>query len=188
MKRISLMIVVLSALVIAAPAGAIKAQPPAVTVQGDSLTVGIQPYITFPVESFSAEVGRHLSTGLELLKSQTKGAVIVFALGTNDYGDSVSYLESEYVQAMNIAGSRRCVVIPTVYAYSFDNNNANVALIWLRHRYTHKRLQLVLWAQAVRNGKVTLADGVHPGTSASWKYREQLVNKGVTACTKALGL
>lgn len=146
-----------------------------VTYQGDSLTVGSQPYLgaqDLPQTSFSAATGRHVDRGLEILPHQGLGRVVVFALGTNDYGEAPATLDRQLREVRRIVGNR-CLVTETIYVrHPVDGLNRV-----LRRRSD----QVVEWAHAVSSGRVHLVDGVHPG-EAGYRLRARLTLAAERRC------
>ena len=91
--------------------------------EGDSLTDGarsqIQQVFKDRVSTIDAEVGRQVAAGIENLKADKSKLpdTIVFALGANGIDPAgVAALPGQIKQVMKIAGKKRCVVWPTVYA------------------------------------------------------------------------
>jgi hypothetical protein len=159
-----------------------------VTVQGDSLTAAIRPHMAAAlpgrVVSWSAAVGRHYWDAWPLLQRQKLGRVVVFALGTNDWRSSRAVFLKRVRAVLALAGPRRCVVMATIY----DQRpiiSWNAGLKELEARYGPHRMQVADWAGAVRSGRVSLADGVHPRRSADWRARAELLAAGVRACGRA---
>ena len=161
-----------------------------VTVQGDSLTVGswwrmpehLGP--SFKLVSVSAHDGRPAVKGVELLRKQPLGHIVVFALGTNDWWASPSAYREHLTKVLQIIGPTRCLVVPTIW-------RGGPAVAWnrilrsLAERYGPHRMQLAPWAEAVAAGRVVLPDGTHPASQAGWEIRGQLVDTAVRACARA---
>jgi hypothetical protein len=150
---------------------------PRVTVQGDSLSVGAEPYFR-PHGSYSAAVGRHVYEGLALLPHQRRAHVVEFLLGTNDYLETPGTYRLQLKQALREAGKGRCVVVATIYAYA-NRPNMNSAV---KQFATRKNVTYFDWSAAVRRGRVQLADGVHPANTSSWNYRARLMRKAAGRC------
>lgn len=61
---------------------------------GDSIAVGIKPYLKHEPEVFDAQVGRHLGEGVDrVIKSNPFGKLTVVSLGTNDVGYQLDYFQ-----------------------------------------------------------------------------------------------
>jgi hypothetical protein len=179
----------------AAPASASRhharrhARAVTITIQGDSLQVGTDPYLDpaahhWRVISSSEEVSRHVPEGIAGLQAQPLGRVILFALGTNDYDDSTSEFAGELREVMHIAGPHRCVVIPTIYAYG-DRPAMNEAIEDIARQYGPRRVQVAQWAALVERGAVTLGDEVHPPDGAGYMVRAALIDRAIAACAAA---
>ena len=151
---------------------------PATTVQGDSLSVGAEPYMT-RVVSFSAAVGRHVQQGLELLRRQRLAPVVVFALGSNDAAEPPALFAAQVRAALAIVGSRRCLVVPSLYVYG-PVRALNRVLRALAARVGPARLQVPDWASVA--ARIPLAGGVHP---LDYRLRARVVEAGVRACQRA---
>lgn len=158
-----------------------------VYIQGDSLSSDIGPRLKNLLPEWqielSAQVGRHLQTGLDLLRrKRAEGSlpeVVVFALGTNDWDYPMTWHKSRLVKAMEAAGKERCVVIPTVWADGQNRPAFNKALQSLAAVYGPKRLQVMPWSEAVGSGQVDLADGTHP---RDWRVRSRLMAASIKRC------
>jgi hypothetical protein len=177
------LLALLAAVALAAPAAA---QARAVTVQGDSLTVAALPYLAVELGgdrmvSRSAQVGRHVDEGLRLLRAQRLGAVVVFALGTNDYTAATAWFAARLRLALRIAGPDRCLVVPTVYAHG-PARAINAVLARAGARLGGARLQVPDWAAAVAAGRVRLADGVHPASAAGARLLARMTAAAVRRC------
>lgn len=155
-----------------------QSSTPSITVQGDSLSVGMKPYFG-PTLSYSAEVGRHVSTGLQILPTQRPfGHFVVFALGTNDYTEPAWVYRGQLRQAHEIVGSGHCMVVPTIWAYHGVPALNRV----VRQFAERKDVVYVPWALAVANRDVTLADGLHPAYASGYQIRASLVKKAMESC------
>jgi hypothetical protein len=159
-----------------------------VTVQGDSLTAGswwrIPAYLgpRYKFVSFSAHWGRPSVQGLSLLRRQPLGRVVVFALGTNDTWWPPTVYRQHLVSVLQLIGSRRCLVVPTIWRQGADRVR-NRVLYSLARLYGPARIRLAPWSQAVASGRVKLSpDGTHPGTQAAWASRAAIVASAIRAC------
>lgn len=115
-------------------------------VQGDSLAVGMRPYIR--AESYDARVGRRTDTGVMRLHAQhIAGKIVLISLGTNDLGRSARWMEHE---ARAVRALRpRCIVWGEINVRGTTlDDRLNVGL----------RAAKVRLVRAVAPGP----DGVHP--------------------------
>ena len=90
------------------------------TLVGDSLNVGIEPYLGDELPSWRMDahdrVGRATQEGIDMLRSLGSGLapVVVVSLGTNDSDGSEPAFRTLVYQAVAIVGPRRCLVWATV--------------------------------------------------------------------------
>ena len=161
-------------------------QPGQVSLVGDSLNLGVEPYLREELRRWRIdaddEVGRSTAIGIEHLKA--KGAslapYVVVSLGTNDQVDAVDAFRSSVAVALQIAGGNRCVVWATIHrdgdAYEPFNEVLTAAA-------SHNRnLRLVEWSSMIRDHPDRLAgDGIH-GSSAGYRARAHAVVDALRAC------
>jgi hypothetical protein len=159
-----------------------------VTVQGDSLTVGMrasfaQELSGWRVLSWDAAVGRHHWDARSLLRRQRLGDVIVFALGTNDWRSDRRGFVSTLRDVLRVAGPRRCVVIPTIYDQRpIAPWNQSLRSVAAR---SAGQLMVAEWAAAVQRGYARLSDGVHPADRRSWRIRAKVVADAARTCRQS---
>ena len=90
------------------------------TLVGDSLNVGIEPYLGDELPGWRMDahdrVGRATQEGIDMLRSLGGGLapVVVVSLGTNDSDGSEPEFRKLVYQAVAIVGPRRCLVWATV--------------------------------------------------------------------------
>ena len=164
--------------------GDIAAAGTPVLVVGDSLAVGLEPYLgpmlgARPV-SWNAVSGRTTPQGLFALRAMLRTVTpqtLVISLGTND-GPSPARFRDRIERVLAAAPPGACVVWTTVIRARRKGpyHGLNAALHQEARR--HSRLVLVDWARAVAKGRVALPDGVHPGPDG-FLYRSQMIAGGV---------
>jgi lysophospholipase L1-like esterase len=134
------------------------------TTLGDSLNVGIQPYLDEELGGWSIDhhdrSGRRTQEGIDELASLGRdvGQVLVVSLGTNDFdGDAVTF-RRQVEEVVARAGPRRCVIWTTIWLggpHRFNDVLRGSAA-------QHSNLRLVDWAAMVEQEPELLAgDGVH---------------------------
>ena len=155
-----------------------------VTTVGDSLNVGMEPYLDNELRDWDIEHrnenGRRTDEGVAELRALGRGAaqVVVVSLGTNDGGLDAVAFRSHVDEVMELAGRGRCVVWTTVALDGPDELNAVLEDAARRH----PNLELADWAALVEDEPDLLAfDGVH-GTSAGYARRAELVAGIVRRC------
>ena len=160
--------------------------PHQVYIQGDSLSVELGPGLRHRLGGWSvrisAQVGRHVLTGLSLMRQTRLSPVVVFALGTNDYDMPGWWHRSQMDKAIRLAGPHRCVVLATVWGDGASRPVFNNQVRSLARKYGPKRVQVMKWAEAVRDKKVRLVDGTHPN---SWGVRAAMMASAIKSCAAA---
>jgi lysophospholipase L1-like esterase len=158
----------------------------AVTLVGDSLNVGIEPYLPGALEGWTIHnrnlVGRPTGEGLEVLRSEGEklSPHVVISLGTNDGPGDVAGFRRSVREALAIAGPGRCVVWVdlAVAGRSFQGFNAVLA----EEAARSERLRVVQWSDMLAEHPEWLAaDGVH-GTETGYEQRAQAVAEAVRDC------
>jgi lysophospholipase L1-like esterase len=154
-----------------------------VLVVGDSLAVGMKPYLGGLLGrhvAWDAKSGRTTPQGLVALRDAlktVKPTTVVISLGTNDGPDPARF-KSRIDRALAAVGPDTCVVWSTIFRPSrkgpylalnrvLDDEAAHVA-----------RLHLVDWDKAVARRAVTLPDGLHPD-AAGFAYRSRMIARAV---------
>ena len=136
---------------------------------GDSLSVGTAPYLRARLDGYRVapihDVGLHAYDAAAIV-SQRRGslpAVLVVSAGTNDDPRIVSTFGRSVRRVVTAAGTRRCVVWPTIVrpkAVGASYQGLNGALT--RVAAGHPNLVLVDWVDMVRRHPSWLSpDGVH---------------------------
>jgi len=157
-----------------AVAGAPAAKPDRqVFIEGDSLTVGVAPFLTPLLAAagwavtVDAQVGRDTPTGARNLAQRATelDRTIVVALGTNDLPDPLAF-SSNIDLIMEIAGGRRVIWV-TVARYGWDR--LDQALVNAESRWPN--LAIVDWRPMIaRHPDMRAYDGIHL-TEAGYRLR-----------------
>ncbi len=157
-----------------------------VTLVGDSLNVGIEPYVpeALPhwrvvaadrVGRLTAEAIAELEAGRPALSTH-----VVVSLGTNDPRDDVARFRVEVGQLLELIGPGRCVVWATIWRRGAPDEAFNAVLRDAAE--SNRRLRLVEWAEMVEAKPERLAgDGVH-GTATGYRDRALAVADEIRAC------
>ena len=188
--RLSLLLVLTVAIAVAAFAvlrergGAGEGTGP-VTLVGDSLNVGIEPYLAdaLPGRRIDAHdrVGRATPEGIEELRRlrATLAPVVVVSLGTNDADGSEAEFRRLVAEAIGIAGPRRCIVWATILRDGEPRDGFNRVL---EEASSRSGVRLVDWARmAVDDGSLLAADRVH-GTPEGYARRAEETARVVRSC------
>lgn len=179
-----------------APAGAsaqlVAVNPSSsVLVVGDSLAVGLRPYLAQQLGTdvaWDAKSGRTTPQGLVALRAALKvvqPTTVVVSLGTND-GANPGRFQDRIDRTLRTVGDR-CVVWTTIYRPARKGPYAGLNTVLAGEASRVRRLHLVDWVGAVRRQAVTLPDGLHPDT-AGFEYRSRLIADAVKAdCDETVG-
>ncbi len=164
--------------------------PPApVSLVGDSLNVGVEPYLRDELPGWSIQtddvVGRPTAIGLERLDAATSrlGRYVVISLGTNDPETSVDAFRSAVGDVIALAGPGRCVVWATIHR---DGDGYEPFNSVLRDEASqHGNLRLVDWTAMIRAHPEWLAaDGIH-ATPDGYRARADAIVQAMRSCPAA---
>jgi hypothetical protein len=186
----------------AAPAETVPSQPDAgpgvpagtrrtMTVIGDSLAVGMKPYLGAALPGWTVtvdgRVGRPLAEGMGLVRSAdlppAASSVLAISLFTNDDPRGTAQLSAAVDESLEKVGAGGCVIWATIAREPVDGVSyaAANALLARKARST-PRLQLVDWAGYVAAHPGTLSGGnVHPGP-AGYQARTALYAQAAAGC------
>jgi lysophospholipase L1-like esterase len=164
--------------------GGAGARVGSVTTLGDSLNVGIEPYLDEELGGWSLDhhnrSGRRTSDGIAELRALGRDVapVVVVSLGTNDFDGAASVFREQVEDVLALAGPDRCVVWATIW---FDGpHRLNAVLREAARR--HRNLVLADWAALVSDEPELLAvDGLH-GSPEGYERRAELVADLVRGC------
>ena len=189
--RRALLIVVLGAAVIAGAAavwaGDDSGRAPttgSVSLIGDSLNVGIEPYLGAALPGWTIraenEVGRATREGLAVLERDraSLGRVVVVSLGTNDPQDDARGFRSHVRRALELAG-RRCLVWATIWR---DGPGEALNEVLLQEARANRSLTLVEWDAMLAARPDWLAPDGMPATPAGYRARAEAVADAVRGC------
>jgi hypothetical protein len=154
-------------------------------VIGDSLAVGIKPYLPSLLPGWSvsvdARIGRPLAEGMSRLSATSAPSaqtVYAFSLGTNDDPSAVSALAG----AVQRSTSRGCVVWATIARPPYNGVSYAAMNSRLKSLASSGRVMIVPWAeQAAAHPEWMAGDGVH-ATPAGYRQRAQMYANAVKQC------
>jgi len=146
-----------------------------VYVLGDSLTVGMSPYLPALLPGRSVEIdgktGRTATEGLDILATRKAPlpSTVVMALGTNDV-ESPEQFTAVINESMALLGQRRVIWVniasPTERPFNVDLDAA-------RTRY--RNLEVIDWARVMAaHPEDLVADHIH-NTDAGYQLRAQVI-------------
>ena len=160
-----------------------------VTLVGDSLNVGTEPYLRDELAGWSIEaydlVGRATAEGVEELRRvrAALAPIVVVSLGTNDADGTEEQFRALVAEALRIAGDDRCVVWATVVRDGNPRDGFNAVLVEARE--AHPSLRLVDWAGIVdARPELLSADLVH-GTPEGYARRAADTARAARDCVGA---
>jgi lysophospholipase L1-like esterase len=144
------------------------ADPAQVLIVGDSLAVGMRPFlgdmITDREVTFDAHNGWTTPQGMEALRldlQQWAPQTFVINLGTNDGADPEVFA-GRVRRTLRSLPPYACIVWPTIFRPSRKGPYEGLNRV-LRDAARHDaRLTLIPWDRMVTKGTVTLRDGLHP--------------------------
>ena len=158
------------------------------TLVGDSLNVGIDPYLRKELAGWKVDVhdrvGRSTAEGVEELGRlrASLAPVVVVSLGTNDADGSEPEFRTLVAEAIRLVGDETCLVWATIVRDGAPRAGFNEALADARGR--HANLRLVEWAALTETDDALLAaDRVH-GTSDGYARRAEETARVVRACRR----
>lgn len=163
-----------------------------VTLIGDSLNVGVEPYLADVMPRWrivaNNRVGRSTPDGITELEAgrPALSSHIVVSLGTNDPPGASTAFRADVARLLELLGPRRCVVWATIWRSGAPSDGFNAAL--RDGAAANRRVRLVDWAAMVRAHPDWLApDGLH-GSAAGYRARARAIAAAVEGCAAAQGV
>jgi lysophospholipase L1-like esterase len=180
----------IAALAFAAPA-AQATMPSPVLVIGDSLAVGMKPYLGDLLGAsevvWDARSGRTTPEGLVRLRArlgQVTPQTVVISLGTNDGPDPARFA-SRIRRALAAIPAGACVVWTDINRPPRKGRYHGLNRVLERAAVQDPRMVLVHWDRAVLQKSVSLPDGLHPD-AAGFELRSRMVAGAIArGCTAA---
>jgi lysophospholipase L1-like esterase len=165
---------------IAVPAAQAAQVPTPVLVVGDSLAVGMEPYLgtllTPSALVWDARSGRTTPQGLVRLRARLREVVpqtVVVSLGTND-GPDPRRFASRVHRALQAIPATACVVWLDINRPLRKGRYRALNRVLEEAAARDPRMVLVHWDRAVLKGRVALPDGLHPD-AAGFQYRSLMI-------------
>jgi lysophospholipase L1-like esterase len=182
---------VIALLLLAVPAVAQAEMPSPVLVVGDSLAVGMRPYLGTQLGSsevvWDARSGRTTPEGLVRLRArlgEVTPQTVVISLGTNDGPDPRRFAE-RVQRALDAIPASACVVWADINRPPRKGRYHGLNRILEQAAEHDPRMVLVHWDRAVLRGSVSLPDGLHPD-AAGFRYRSLMIAGAIArGCTAA---
>lgn len=174
----------IAALVALAAAPAARADNRSVLVVGDSLAVGMKPFLGAMLPhrplAWDAVTGRTTPVGLHRLRIDLRTMTprtVVISLGTNDGPDPARFAD-RLRRVMRSVPSDACVVWASINRPPRKGPYRALNRVLDRAAQRDPRLAVVDWNTAVRTGRVFLPDGLHPD-AIGFRYRASLIAAAV---------
>ena len=157
-----------------------------VTLIGDSLNVGMEPYLDAALPRWRVvandQVGRTTPEGIAELEAgrPALSSYVVVSLCTNDPPDGVVAFRANVARVLELTGPDRCVIWATVWRDRRPSVDYNDVL--REAAEANKRLRLVAWAEMVDKQPALLGrDGLH-GNEAGYRKRAEAVAEAMRSC------
>lgn len=156
-------------------------------VIGDSLAVGMKPYLGNRAISVDASIGRPLAQGMRVLAGtklpSSRSYALAISLFTNDDPTSVGALKGAVRQTLARVGKSGCVIWATIAAPPVNGvTYARANAVLKQIASTEPHLQLVHWAEVVgRRGDLLEPDDVHPNASG-YQLRARMYLEAAQRC------
>lgn len=161
----------------------------AATLVGDSLNVGIEPYLADELAGWRLDahdrVGRATPEGIDELRSlkAALAPVVVVSLGTNDPDGSEPEFRTLVDEAVAIVGPRRCLVWATIVRDGAGRTGFDRVLHDVQS--DNPNVRLVEWTRLVEREPALLAgDAVH-GTPEGYARRAEETARAIRGCPGA---
>lgn len=161
-----------------------------VTLVGDSLNVGIEPYLGEALDGRVDPhdlVGRGTAEGVDVLADLRRrlAQVVVVSLGTNDADGTEAEFRGLVDRAVELVGPDRCLVWATIVRDGSPRTGFNEILADTAS--AHPNVRLVDWASIVgENPGLLASDAVH-ATPEGYRRRAAATARAVDSCPSAEG-
>jgi lysophospholipase L1-like esterase len=160
-----------------------------VTLLGDSLNVGIEPYVPDALPGWKIvandQVGRITPQGIDELEAgrPVLSNYVVVSLGTNDPQSDVEAFRKDVARVLALVGPNRCVAWATIWRDERPNDAFNDVL--RDAAKANRRVKLVEWAEMVEEDPDLLAPDRLHGNEDGYRERARKVAAAVNDCAPA---
>ncbi len=158
----------------------------ALTMVGDSLNVGTDPYLREALPHWDIDahdrIGRSTEEGVDLLREQRSSLapVVVVSLGTNDAEGTEGRFRELVGEAVALVGPNRCLVWATIVDDGAERTGFDDVLRAAADANTNVRL--VDWASLVAENEDLLAGDLVHGTPAGYARRAEATVDALRTC------
>jgi hypothetical protein len=162
-----------------------------VTLVGDSLNVGVDPFLRDELDGWGVDandrVGRTTREGVDELRRLGSGLapVVVVSLGTNDNDGSEEEFRGLVEEAIEIVGPGRCLLWATVVRDGVERTGFDRVL--RAASAANESVRLVDWAEMVAQDDSLLAADLVHGTPEGYARRAEETARAVRACPRTGG-
>ena len=182
--RIAAIVSLLVAGVVAVACPAARAEQGPVLVVGDSLAVGMRPFLVPMLGdrevTWNARTGRTTPQGLQVLRAtlpQVTPATVVVSLGTNDGSDPRRFAD-RIRRVLRALPAQACVIWPTIIRPPRKGPYGALDRVLRDQARRDPRFVAPSWDYAVLRGNVRLPDGVHPD-DFGFLYRSRMIARAI---------
>jgi lysophospholipase L1-like esterase len=157
-----------------------------VLLVGDSLNVGIEPYLHESLEHWKITsddvVGRATTDGIAAIERNrgTSGPVVI-SLGTNDDPENAEAFRSRVEQLLELLPSHRCVIWATLWRDGAPETGLNDVLQDVAR--TRSNVHLLDWAAMLRDHPDWRAPDETHGSPDGYRARAEEVARLARACS-----
>ena len=160
-----------------------------VTLLGDSLNVGVEPYLSEALPGWKLVAndreGRSTPEGIAELEAgrPVLSSHVVVSLGTNDPPDAVSSFRADVAHLLDLAGPDRCVIWATIWRDGAPGDAFNAVLRDAAD--ANRRVRLVEWAEMVQEHPDWLAPDRLHGNETGYRERARAIAGATRGCAPA---
>ena len=158
----------------------------ALTMVGDSLNVGTDPYLREALPHWDIDahdrIGRSTEEGLDVLREQRRdlAPVVVVSLGTNDAEGTEARFRELVDEALALVGPARCLVWATIVRDGAERSGFDDVL--REAADTNTNVRLVDWASLVAENENLLAGDLVHGTPVGYARRAEATVDALRTC------
>jgi len=162
-----------------------------VTLVGDSLNVGIEPFLRDELAGWRVDandrVGRTTDEGVDELRrlGAALAPVVVASLGTNDLDGSEEEFRGLVEEAIEIVGPGRCLLWATIVRDGVERLGFDRVL--RAASAANENVRLVDWAEMIAEDDSLLAADLVHGTPEGYARRAEETARAVRACPRTGG-
>lgn len=170
------------------------AGPADVLVVGDSLAVGTRRYLPPMLDGrnvvTAAKSGITTPQGMRIVRRELRvitPQIVIISLGSND-GSSAKRFADRLRRTMKLLPADACVIWSTIIRPKRKGAYRGLNRVLHQAKRRDPRIVVVDWEHAVKDGAVSLKDGLH-ADAAGYRYRSLMLADAVnTACASRIAV